>query len=177
MRPDDETTDIDRDIFARRIMAAIAKIQEADGCGFRDALHKVRARYDHLRLKSPDRLPGPVEYWDGMGKSLRPRRALVALQGGLAPTNVDVPPKVEVARERGERRIVVDDLVYYWRIPRRASGAQLDLARGVVAVVRRADGSGEKSFVEFPQARPDVDPKAPPVRPSDLAAAIRALVR
>lgn len=54
---------IDRDIFARRIMAAIAKTQTAHGCGFRDALHLVRARYDQLRVIAPERLAPPAEYW------------------------------------------------------------------------------------------------------------------
>ena len=171
---------IDEDIFARRIIDAVAKVQARDRCAFRDALQQIRARHDRLRGREPERFRvAPEEYWEGFRPLLRRRSFPDAQSPGLAPA---ASRKVtsDTTRRKGERRIVVDGVSYFWRIPRHANSSQDDLWEGVFALARRADGS-EKAFrLGFPQPHPALvgsDEAAVPVLPSDIARAIREQAR
>lgn len=178
--PETEWVSIDEDIFARRIIDAVAKVQARDPCAFRDALQQIRARHDRLRRRSPERFQvGPEEYWEGFQLLLRRRSLADAQSPGLAPLAARAVTS-DARRRKGERRIVVDGIPYFWRIPRRANALQDDLWEGVFALARRADGS-EKAFkLGFPQPHAELigsDGPAVPVLPSDIARAIRDRAR
>lgn len=167
---------IDADILARRILAAVAKVQAITRGTTRSALQQVRARYDRLRATGAFRLDEePEEYWAGFRTLLR-RRSFAAMASREAPAPMrEAETLPDVRRSKGERRIEVDGVGYFWRVPPRATGAQEDLQMGMFALVRRADGTGPRFTLHFPQAHPDVTETPVPIRPADVAAAIRAI--
>lgn len=169
-----EWAGIDADIFARRIIDALAKTQARHRCPSRDALQRIRARYDLLRAREPGLFKvSPEEYWEGFGPLLRrrsvpppPTRALRAASAGKVTS--------DARRRKGERRILVDGVAYFWRVPRRTNSNQYDQLEGVFAVARRADGSGQPFKLHFPQPHPAIAADGVvPVLPSDIARAIR----
>jgi hypothetical protein len=119
--------------------------------------------------------------------------------GGRAPSSEARnarPLEGETSRRTGERRIVVDGVVYYWRVPRRANTNQEDLIEGLFVLVRRSNERGAVKIV-FPQMhgaghrgtyRTAVERArrrelqaagafaSPPVLPRHVARAIRAMV-
>ena len=171
---DAEWKDIDVDIVARRILAAVAKVRTLTESGTRDAFQQVRARYDRLRAMGAKALDdAPEDYWAGFRTLLR-RRTFPTTE---AAPKVPVVGKVQLPdapRAKGERRIEVDGVAYFWRVPRRATGAQEDLTDGLFAIVRLADGSGPRFNLQFPQLHPSVSASPVPLRPSDIAHALRA---
>ncbi len=172
--------DIDEDIFARRIMDAVARVQARDRCAFRDALHQVRARHDRLRGRAPERFQvDSEEYWEGFRPLLR-SRSLPAAKSPASPPLGARKVTSDTPRRKGERRILVDGVSYFWRIPRHANSSQDDLYEGVFAWVRRADGSEKPFKLGFPQVHPALtagDEPAVPVLPSDIVRAIRERAR
>ena len=169
---------VDAHLFARRILAAVVAVAEARRCRFFDALHIVRARHDRLRTRAPSRFDvGPDEYWEGFDAFLRARDRALASEPPppKGKARAVAPSASPEPRRKGERRIVVDGDVYYWRVPRRPNENQLDLATGVFALVRSA--TSKRPFViDFARPHPAVVPDAAPITPGDVARAIRAVV-
>jgi hypothetical protein len=99
------------------------------------------------------------------------------------------------SRKKGERRIIVDGVAYYWRIPQRANTNQEDLWMSLFAIVRHAEEPHAELCVFFPQMhgvpgtyrtaeerarRRELQLakklSAPPVTPREVAAAVREAV-
>ncbi len=171
---DAEWKDIDADIVARRILAAVAKVRVLTESGTRDAFQQVRARYDRLRAAgTPGLDDAPEDYWAGFLTLLR-RRTFPTTQAAPEAPVADKVPSPDTRRAKGERRIEVDGVAYFWRVPCRATGDQEDLTCGLFAVVRLADGTGPRFNLHFPQLHPSVSASPVPLRPSDIANALRA---
>ena len=82
-------------------------------------------------------------------------------------------------RQAGMRRIVVDGVEYFWKIPRDRH-VDWDLQGGFAALVQIPKQSGSVLFIRFPQHHPSVAPAVGKpvvsVVPSQVAAAIRRAV-
>lgn len=176
----DQWAEVDAELVAWRITSAIARIQTLRHCSYRDALRIVRARYDQLRQQVPERFPlSPEDYWEGF----RTERRSAARTGApsaarIEKSNSSVMTQTQgIRRARGERRIEVDQVAYFWRIPPKANTSQEDHVQGVFAIVRQVDGNTPPFVLAFPQLRTDVSADAQPVRPADVANAIRAFSR
>jgi hypothetical protein len=83
-------------------------------------------------------------------------------------------------RKTGMRRMVVEDVEYLWKFPRRPSRFDWDCWGGCAALVQRPGGGGSVLFVRFPQHHPAVAAVAGfpvvSVLPSQIADAIRRAV-
>jgi hypothetical protein len=173
----DHWAEVDAELVAWRITSAVARIQTIRRCGYRDALLIVRARYEQLRQQVPERFTlSPEDSWEGF----RIQRRSTARAGTAArlakPQTSRLKQTQSLRRARGERRIVVEQVAYYWRIPPRANTSQEDHTQGVCAVIRQVDSQTPPFVLAFPQLRMDVGADAEPVRPADIANAIRALL-
>jgi hypothetical protein len=81
-------------------------------------------------------------------------------------------------RKKGSRRIVVDDVAYLWRFPRKPTHSQEDGWPGVFVTANRSDCVRASLLLAFPRRfhlnGPVVQEPPRPVLPSDVAAGIRA---
>jgi hypothetical protein len=139
-----------------------------------------------------------VQRWDAViAEWGEPRKDLFAetrlvvriLSNGSLVTSSAVPVSISSGRSRlhllptsgermhskpkGARRIVVDGVPYFWRVPRRANGLQKDHEVGLFAVVWHAQARGAKLLVFCPIPHPQAAVDAFSMRPSDIARGIR----
>ena len=77
--------------------------------------------------------------------------------------------------KKGSRLIVVDGMLYRWRVRRKPTYSQANAWVGIAVAIERANTKGAALLVQMPQAHPGnwMGAESEPVLPSDMERFIR----